>query len=150
MADYAGAVEAMEQRLRDAWSETMIVFENDPLPDLKGADGLLVPWVLCEVETADARIRSLGAAGHHVTVDTGFVTLTLFVRRATGRAAARAMAGRLADIYRTAVFYQQDPGCYVRTWTPKIGPGNPARSENPSGNWWAISVMTPFEFFHRA
>lgn len=150
MADYAGAMAAIEQRLRDHWTQTPIAFENGDTPDVAGDDGLLRPWVLCEVQTLESRIKSIGTPGDHVTVDAGTISLTLFVRRGTGTDEARAMAVRLADIYRTQVFYRQSNDEYVRTWTPRIGPGNPAKSENPSGNWWAITILTPFEFYHRA
>lgn len=150
MADYAGAMAAIEARLTTLWAETPVAFENEREPDVIGEDGLLQPWVYCEILTDRSRIRSVGRPGDHVNVLDGTIVLTLFVRRNSGREEARGMASRLAEIFRTQVFHQVADGVYVRTWTPEIGPGNPANSENPTGSWWAISILTPFEFFHRA
>ena len=150
MADYAGAMTAIEQRLQASWTETPVSFENEAAPAVIGPDGTLQPWVYCEILTLRDRIRSVGRPGDHVNVLDGTISLTLFVRRDSGRETARSLASQLAEIFRTQVFYQMAPGVYIRTWTPEIGPGNPAKSENPSGSWWAISIQTPFEFFHRA
>jgi hypothetical protein len=153
LGDYAGACKAIEDRLKGAWDQTPIVFDDGRTPDVIGPDRRLQPWVLCEIETYDSRIRSIGGAGMRVTVDAGRINLTLFSPRAevdADRDSRRDMAVQLANIFRTAVFYKVLPGVYVRTWTPVIGPGGKARSENPSGNWWATTIATPFEFYHRA
>ena len=153
MATFADAVNAIEARLRDNWSTTPIAFENDNEPETAGPDGKRKPWVLCEVVTTRSAIKSVGRPGNHITVTNGIVALTLFVPRGGGKAGreqARILADDLADIFRTVRFHQVEPGVYVQTWTPEIGPGNHAKSENPSGAWWAMGIMTPFEFYHRA
>ena len=150
MSDYALAVAAIEERLSSNWTATPLAFENDRSPDIVGPDGERLAFVLCEVTTLDSRIKSIGRPGDHVTVDKGMIELTVFVPRGSGRETARAYAVQLAALFRTVRFFQEGGGVYVQTWTPVIGPGNPSRSENPSGSWWAILVSTPFDFYHRA
>lgn len=155
---YAGACKAIEDRLKAAclangWPEATIIFEDGRTPEVLGPDKRLLPWVLCQIESNNNRIRSVGGAGKRVTILNGRINLTLFSPRTNvdaDRDLRRQQADSLADIFRTVVFYDVEPGVYVRTWMPTIGPGNDARSQNPSGNWWAITVSTPFEFFHRA
>lgn len=150
MADYDGAVAAIEGRLTANWTTTPIGFENEDDPVQTGGDGNLAPWVFCEVVSDRAGIRGVGKPGSHVVVDEGFISATVFVPVGSGRAIARRHAVAIGEIFRTKEFYNSDPGACVRTWTPEIGPGNPATSENPSGNWWAVTVTIPFEFFHLA
>lgn len=150
MADLLGAHAAIEEHVAAHWSTTALVFENEAPPDLVGPDGFLLPWVLCEIENADSGLKTIGGKGVGLVIDTGFISLTVFVRRGTGRRLAREMAVQLADIVDTEILYRVSPDEYVRTWTPVIGRGNPAKSENPNGNWWAINIMTPFNFYHRS
>ena len=154
---YSGACKAIEDRLKAAclangWPEETIIFEDGRTPEVIGPDRRLLPWVLCQIESFENKIRTVGGAGRRVTVLSGRINLTLFSPRAedaADRDARRQAADKLSEIFRTVIFYDVEPGVYVRTWMPTIGPGNEARSVNPSGNWWAITIATPFEFFHR-
>lgn len=150
MPDYAGAVEAIEAKLAAEWTTTPLVFENDEAPATSDGNGNLLPWAVCEVLSTDSGIRGAGKPGSHVTVDEGLVQVTVFVPSGTGRALARQHATAIGELLRTKEFYNTVPGACVRTWTPEISPGNPASSENPSGNWWAVTVTVPFEFIHLA
>lgn len=150
MADYAGAVAAIETRLSSNWTTTPIGFENSDDPVQVNGSGDLAPWVFCEIVSDRASIRGAGKPGSHVVIDEGFISATVFVPVGSGRATARQYAVSIGEIFRTKEFYNSDAGACVRTWTPEIGPGNPATSENPSGNWWAVTVTIPFEFFHLA
>lgn len=147
MATYADAVDAIESRLRDMWSLTPVAFENDKRPSIAGPDGLPAPWIYCEVMTVHSGIKGVGNVGRQLLLDTGNIEITVFTPRDEGRSDAREIAIAVAAIFDREVFADDGAGSYVRSWVPVIGPGNFAKSENPSGSWWAVSVMTPFEFY---
>lgn len=149
MPDFAGAVKAIEDKLKAEWTTTPIGFENEDDPEVTSG-GQLVPWAFCEVLAGRAGIRGVGKPGDHVVVDEGDITVTVFVPRGTGRATALQLATAIGEIFRVQEFYNDVPGACVRTWTPAVGAGNSASSENPSGNWWGVTVTIPFEFIHLA
>ncbi len=150
MADWAGACAAIEQRLSANWSTTPIGLENGAEPAMQDGSGLLTPWAFCEIESDDANIRGIGKPGSHVVVEDGAIVITVFVPLGTDRSTARTYAGQIGEIFRVKEFYNSEPGCCVRTWTPRVGRGEETVSENPKGKWWAVPVTIPFEFIHLA
>ena len=148
--DYAGAVKAIEDRLTANWTTTPIGFENDDRPTVLDGSGNLKPWAYCEILSTESGIKGAGKPGSHVVIDEGLVQVTVFVPAGSGRLLGRQYATAIGEIFRAKEFYNAISGACVRTWTPEVGPGNPATSENPSGNWWAVAVTIPFEFIHLA
>jgi len=146
MADIAGALAAIEQRFDAAWTATPKAFENDPAPVVQDGNGIVSPWVYFEAFVTDADIRGVGRPGSHVVIDRGEIVVTVFAPLNSSRAIALQHATAIGEIFRVREFYQVEPGCCVRTWTPLVGRGDRTVSENPDGNWWAVSVTIPFEF----
>lgn len=150
MADYAGAVAAIKDRLRANWTTTDIGFENGQPPRTMDADSQLVPWVFCAVVADGAGIEGFGLPGDHVVRERGAIEIEVMVPAGTGDDIARQYAVAIGEIFRARRFYDAEPPAYLRTWTPTVRDGRPGRSENPSGNWWCLPVSIPFEFYHRA
>lgn len=152
MADIAGALAAIESRFTTAWGTTTpyALANQETAPVVVNGSGEPLAWILFEAECFDARIRGVGRPGNHVVVDEGVIEATVFVPLRSERAVAREHAVAIGELFRTAVFYDSEPGAYVRTWTPVVGRGERAESENPAGLWWSVPVSIPFEFWHRA
>ena len=145
MTDFAGAVGAIKQRLRDHWTATPILFENEEPPAEIMAGG--AAWIECAVLADLAEQRSIGSPGSNVLVDEGAIEITVFVPAGTGTEIAHQHAVGIADIFRNQNFYRDGEGRQVMTTMPLIGRGSRAESENPSGTWWAVAVTTPFSFY---
>ena len=151
MADWAGAVAAIEARLSAQWTQTPIGFENGDAPKVVDPeDGSLRPWIFCEIVADGAGIEGFGLPQSNVIREHGAVEITVFVPVGAGTAQARQNAVAVGEIFRNRRLYDADPTAYVRTWTPTVGMGRPATSETPTGNWWSVPVRIPFEFYHRA
>lgn len=150
MASHSGAVAAIEAYLLANWLTMPIAFANGPEPEVYDSDSVPQPWVFCEIETDRADIRGVGKPRSHVVVETGSILVTVFVPVGTGTALAQELADSIGDVFRVKQFYDSDPGVCVRTWTPTVSRGRPARTENPVGSWWAVTVTIPYEFYNRA
>lgn len=146
MADIAGALAAIEERFKSAWSATPYGLENGPEPNVRDGNNLLVPWVYFEAFATASGIKGVGKPGNHVVVDDGEIFATVFVPLGSERGVARQHAVAIGEIFRVKEFFKVETGCCVRTWTPRVGRGEKTVSENPDGNWWAVSVIIPFEF----
>lgn len=148
MADNAGAVAAIRSRLESAWAaRTPIAWPNEKRPKVTDAQGKPAPWVYAEVSWTDAGIRGVGVPGRHVTIDDGLIMLTVYVPDGEGTDAALTLAGQLGEIFRTSRFYDGEPGCCVRCWTPRISGGDAGSDD---GMWFAVTATIPFEFWHLA
>ncbi|NGP18920.1 hypothetical protein [Devosia aurantiaca] len=149
MADFAGAKAAIRQRLVDLWTATPIAFQNEkpegewPPVD---ADGFASDaWVLLEVEATRSAMRGAGSPGQQIWVDEGFIYVHVFVPTGSGDQMASQHATAIGELFRGAVFYRETPGCYVRTWAPRIDGGG---SGDDNGNWFRITMSVPFEYWH--
>lgn len=164
MADYAGAKAAIRQRLIDNWTATRITFQNevpqDPwppsTPDPDAPDfPVLAPWVHLEIFTLPGGgIQGVGVPGAHVTRTDGYIYVHVFVPAATGDGTASQLAWQIGEIFRSKVFYQAAPGCYVRTWIPRVDEGGAASTVSDiehanTGNWFRVTMSVPFEYWHR-
>jgi hypothetical protein len=149
MPDIAGALAAIESRFDTMWTATPKAFENGQAPDVLDGNGLLVPWVHFEAFATRAGIKGAGKPGDHVVVEDGEIVATVFVPVESNRATALQYATAIGEIFRVKEFYQSAGTC-VRSWTPRVGRGDVTTSENPNGNWWAVTVTIPFEFIHHA
>lgn len=148
MADYAGAVAAIETMFSAAWGVTTpIGEENDPPPTTVDGSGNPVPWVYIEVVGTASTIIGTGTPGNQTVVDDGLITIHAFAPAGSGRVIARQNALAAGEIFRVKKFYESEPATYVRTWTPRMLGGGPGSDD---GLWWRQSVVIPFEFWHRA
>jgi hypothetical protein len=147
MADYAGAVEAIEARLRERWAgRTPVAVRNGPEVRKLDQAGDPQPWVYLEVIGGDATILGVGRPGDHLTVDDGNIFVHVFVPSGTGTSEATRLAVAAGEIFRTAEFYRDTPGCCVRSWSPRIDGGG---SSADDGLWWRVTATIPFEYIHR-
>lgn len=149
MADIAGALAAIEARFDALWTATPKAFENSPKPNVIDGNGLLKPWVYFEAFVTRAEIHGAGKPGDHVIVEIGDIVATVFTPFNTARSTGMAHAAAIGEIFRVKEFYQSAGAC-VRSWTPRVGRGEQTVSDNPNGNWWAVTVTIPFEFYHLA
>lgn len=147
MPDYAGAVEAIEQRMRDNWTTTSVGFQNGDDPAKQDAQGNPVPWVYFEVIGNKSGLRGVGKSGDHVWLYPGLIAAHVFVPLGSGAKLAQQYAVAIGEIFRAAAFYQ-DPatGTEVRTWSPWTDGGDSAADK---GNWWRVTCRIPFEYLHR-
>ena len=80
MADYAGAVQAIRDRLAANWTTTPISFQNEPFdPPTDPNSGNPAPWVALEVIGNDSELRAAGTPGDHVWIYRGHILVHVFV-----------------------------------------------------------------------
>lgn len=148
MSDYAGAKAAIRARLEANWTTTRITYENetpaDPWPPV-GGDGWPVPWVNIEIASVSSAMRGAGTPGDQIWVTDGFIYVHVFVPSGSGNDTADTYANTIGEIFRAKVFYNAGDGCYVRTWAPRIGPGE---LSDEAGAWFRVTMSVPFEYWH--
>lgn len=159
MGDYAGAKQAIRQRLADNWTTTRVTYQNelpaDPWPPTDAAPfPSLVPWAHLEIASSASQMRGAGKPGSQMWVTDGLITVHVFVPQGTGDELATQYANTIGEIFRAKVFYDQGDGCYVRTWAPRVDEGGPVQSESDiewanNGAWFRVSMTVPFEYWHR-
>lgn len=151
MADYAGAVAAIRQRLADNWTTTPIAFQNetpptDPFPPIDPVTGNPAPWVMCEVIGTTSEIHAFGAPGNKVWRYLGLIHVHILVPVNYGADVAQGYAVTVGEIFRGAKFYDNGDGDYVRTWSPMTDGGG---SDADIANTWRLTMTVDFEYFHR-
>lgn len=147
---------SIRERLTANWSTTPITFQNEEPPDpwpptVADPDAPSfpkpAPWVHMEVLGSGSEMRGAGKPGSQVWIYDGLIAIHVFVPIGSGDALARQHAVALGEIFRAKVFYQNvTPGCYVRTWAPRVGEGEKADHD---GNWYRVTMSCPFEYWHR-
>lgn len=148
MADFAGAKAAIRERLETAWaSRTPLAWPNSAKPDPVDGQGRPIPWAYVEITGTDAGIHGVGEPGNHVVIDDGLITATVFGPADEGDDVATSLAVEIGEIFRVKQFYDAEPGTCVRTWTPRMTGGD---SGSDDGMWFGVSVIIPFQFWHRA
>lgn len=148
MADYAGAVAAMRARFTAAFSAAPVCFQNEP-PPTQQAWPPAGPWVYFEVVQVQTRRRGVGTPGNQVWITTGNIFVHVFVPKGYGLPQHLAIAEQAAAIFRSASFYNSDPGAIVRCWS-ETGEGPSVRGADKAsddGNWLNVVVTVPFQFF---
>ncbi len=164
MANYAGAKAAIRDRLVESWTATRLTFQNEspaapwppqqPDPDNPDFPQFL-PWAHLEIFTIPGGgIQGVGLPGNHASRTDGFIYVHVFVPAGTGDAVATGLAWEIGEIFRSKVFYQAAPGCYVRTWAPRVDEGGAATSASDiehanTGVWFRVTMSVPFEYWHR-
>jgi len=155
MADLAGALAAMRQRFVDNWvvgpdPRTRIAFVNEnpaaPWPP-KDPDGQLTGWVLFSAENASGDHPGFGTPGNQAYLYRGLIAIQVYVPVGKGSGDAFTLAVAAGEIFRSKKFYDGvTPGCYVRTWTPRVDGGGPGDDD---GVWFRVGAVIPFEYWHR-
>lgn len=151
MADYAGAVAAIKQRMLDNWTTTPIQFQNaipdqQPWPPVDPNTGNGIPWVYFEVMGSSSGLRGVGKPGSHVWLYRGIIAAHVFVPINSGTDLAQQYAVTIGEIFRAQGFYNDGNGAIVRTWSPQTDGGG---SNADDGNWWRVTCTIPFEFYYR-
>ena len=154
MADIAGAIAAVKQRLRDNFSSCRIEEENlrplEPWPPVDSS-GNPEAFVVIEVAGSGSDIQGVGqnAAGAQMNIDFGMIRVHVFVPTGQGTATAHSYAAAIAAIFRNTEFYNATPGFAVRTWRPYTDGGGAAEIEGVAdGSYWRLSLSTEFQFLH--
>lgn len=152
MADYAGAVAAIRQRLIDNWTTTPIALQNvpppDPFPPINPATGNPGPWVLLEVVGVNSAVRAAGVPGAQFWLYDGLVLVHVFTPTGSGIDIGQQLAAQIGEIFRNKTFYQDGSGNEVRTISPRTDGGD--KSSDDKGEWWRVTMAVPFEFYLKA
>lgn len=144
----------MQQRMRDNWSATRILCQNDtpdqPWPPRDEASTQdprpLAPWVFFEVLGSSSGIRGVGMPGSHVWLYRGLILAHVFTETGKGSTIGQQYAVTIGEIFRAKEFYNSDPGACVRTWSPQTDGGD---FSDFHGNWFRVTCSIPFEFYYR-
>jgi hypothetical protein len=147
MADYAGAIQAIRDRLAANWTTTPIAYMNEGVPVMEDPNTLQpMPWVMLEVINTSSEIRGIGTPGDILYDYFGLIYVHVFVPQASGISLAMQYAVAIGEIFRTAEFYNEEPGHAVRTWVPRVDGGGSASDD---GVWWRVTCTVDFEYLHR-
>lgn len=151
MADYAGAVAAIKQRMVDGWKVgevpiTPIDFQNEASSEHVDGNGSPIPWVYFEVIGNGSSLRGWGTPGDHIWIYVGLVAAHVYVPVNTGTDVAQQYAADIGEIFRAQGFYTDGSGSIVRTWSPRTDGGG---SDADDGNWFVVTCRIPFEYWHR-
>lgn len=153
MGDFAGAVAAIEQRLRDNWATTPISVQNTPFdpPEQPGGGDFpeLAPWVHLEVATSSAEMRGAGKPGDQLWGTMGTIFAYVMIPAGSGTDLGMQYATQIGEIFRGKVFYNRGDGCYVRCWAPRVDESRGVVGESDQGNWFGVTMSCPFEYWHQ-
>lgn len=162
MPDYAGAVAAIKARLVSQWVDgsnnpkTLIVYVNkqpdQPFPPIDPNTGNPAPFLVCEVAGTNSAPYTFGNLGNRFFVYDGLILLHILVPIDEGDERAQQLAVTAGEIFRTATFYVDANGSYIRTIAPNPPDGGSAADIEgiQAGSTFRVSVSTPFQYFHRA
>lgn len=156
MPDYPGAEAAIETRLKTGWTQTLIAFVNKqpppPFPPIDPVTEKQAPCIVLELAGSDSNVATFGDPGNRFYRYSGVILIHALVRIDDGTANARAIAVAAAEIFRSALFYQDANGSYVRTGAPNPpDAGGKAEIDGVQvGNSYRVTCSVPFEYFHRA
>jgi hypothetical protein len=162
MPDYAGAVAAIKSRLVSQWVDgsgnpkTLIVYVNKqpepPFPPIDPSTGNPAPFLVCEVAGTRSEPYSFGDVGNRFFIYDGLIILHILVPMDEGTDRAQQYAVQAGEIFRTATFYQDANGSYIRTIAPyPPDGGSKADLEGVSaGSTFRVTETIPFNYFHRA
>jgi hypothetical protein len=159
MADYAGAVAAINARFLAQWvngsaRKTPVAFANEPpndgvdeispWPPVDGA-GSPVPWVYFEVIGSGSEVRGVGTPGNNVWIYRGGIFIHVFVPEGSSVETAHGLVIAAGEIFRAATFYQDGQGAKVISMSPQTDGGS---SDADNGNQFRVTCFVPFEYFH--
>lgn len=162
MPDYAGAVAAIKARLAAQWVDgsgkplTLVVYVNKqpepPFPPIDPSTGNPAPFLVCEVSGTKSDPYTFGNLGNRFFVYDGLIILHMLVPLDDGTDRAEQLAVNAGEIFRTATFYVDANGSYVRTIAPNPPDGGSAAAIEgvQAGATFRVTVTIPFQYFHRA
>jgi hypothetical protein len=144
MADYAGAVAAMRARFAGAFMSAPIAYQNEDPPQSPWPPAPAVPWIYFEVIEAQTALRGVGLPGNQTWLTSGHIFFHVFVPKGYGLADHLALAGRAGEVFRSATFYNSEPGAKVVCLGPSVQGGDSASDD---GAWFGVTVSIPFHFY---
>lgn len=147
MPDYVGALAAIKSRLLENWTATPVGFINETSPETTDENSNPAPWVLAEIVSSGSTGPSMGTPGNQIYIYEGLIKLHVFVPAGSGIETGFTHAVALGEIFRNKLFYDETPGYYVRTWTPRIDEGD---ASSDDGLWFGVTATINFEYWHRA
>jgi hypothetical protein len=162
MPDYAGAVAAIKARLITKWVDgsnnplTLIVYVNKqpdpPFPPIDPVTGNPAPFLVCEIAGTNSNPYTFGNLGNQFFVYNGLILLHVLVPMDEGAARAQQLAVIAGEIFRSATFYVDANGSYLRTMAPHPPDGGSAANIEgiQAGNTFRVTISCPFQFFYRA
>lgn len=156
MPDYAGAVAAIKARLVANWTTTVIAYVNKqpepPFPPIDPITGNPAPVLICEIVGTSSAPYTFGNAGNRFFVYDGLIILHILVPIDEGDDRAQTLALAAGEIFRTATFYVDANGSYVRTIAPNPPDGGSKTDVEgvQIGSAFRVSISTPFQYFHRS
>lgn len=150
MADYAGAVAAIIQKMIDEWKTggeptTPIVFRNKE-NEYDPSTNTQQPWVYFDVIGNGSSLRGVGSPGDHIWIYNGLIAAHVYVPVNNGTEIAQAHAVAIGEIFRAKGFYNDGQGRIVRTGSPRTDGGEEGSED---GNWYVVTCRIPFEYLHR-
>ena len=143
MADWAGAVAAMQARFKASFNAAPVEYQNEDPPQLPWPPAS-TPYVYFEVIEAKTVMRGVGLPGNKTWLTAGHIFIHVFVVKGYGLTAHLALAGEAGEIFRAATFYNGEPGAKVVCFAPSVQGGD---SSSDDGNWFGVTVAIPFEFY---
>lgn len=150
MADYAGAVQAIRDRLVANWTTTPISFQNEPFePPVDPNSGNPAPWVALEVIGNESELRAAGTPGDHVWIYRGHILAHVYVPVNDGIALAQQYAVTIGEIFRAASFYNDGQGNILRTGIDPAPRTDGGGSGDDEGNWYRVTMTCGLEFYYR-
>lgn len=150
MADYAGAVAAIRDRLAANWTTTPIAYQNEPFdPPTDPNSGALTPWVFLEVLSNDSGLRGAGTPGDNIWITIGHILVHVYVPINSGADLAQHYATTIGEIFRAAGFYSDGQGAIVRTGIDPAPRTDGGGTDADRGNFYRVTMTCGFEFFHR-
>lgn len=162
MPDYFGAVSAIKARLVEQWVDgennplTLIVYVNKqpdpPFPPIDPDTQNPAPFLVCEVAGTKSDPYTFGNVGNRFFVYDGLILLHVLVPIDDGTDTAQQLAVTAGEIFRTATFYVDANGSYIRTMAPNPPDGGSAADIEgvQAGNTFRVTTSIPFQFFMRA
>jgi hypothetical protein len=147
MASYAGAVQAIRDRLVANWTTTPIAHQNKDFEPPLDDDSNPAPWVALEVIGNGSELRTAGKPGAHDWLYRGHILVHVFVPVNGGAEDAFEYASTIGEIFRAAAFYRDDDaGALIRSWAPQTDGGG---ISDDKGLWFRVTMTCPFDFYFR-
>lgn len=154
MADFAGALAAIRAKFVAEWivgpdprTRIALVNENpaDPWPP-KNPDNSLQNYVLLAPTGNGIGLCGFGTPGNQLTIYPGLIDIHVYAPVGKGTSDAFTLAVAAGEIFRNQLFYNNvTPGCYLRSWTPRVDGGGPGDDD---GIWFRVSANIPFDYYH--
>lgn len=147
MADYAGAVAAIQQRMRDNWTTSPVAYQNEQAPQSAWppADGS--PWVYFEALSTKSELCAFGLPGQQLWQYLGLIHAHVYVEIDSGSAIALTHASAIGELFRNQRLYADTPPTFLWTKSPQTDGGGPA---DDVAGWWRVTCTIPFELYLQA